>query len=109
MSRVAHVPPFPANDSVLPRPMRWWVYLCGDHKGNIIYAGRTGNLEPRMRQHASVDSAWWSEVAMIEYRLCSSEEDMKEAERRIICLYHPKFNRTFPSCKFCGVDGCGVR
>lgn len=61
----------------------YYVYRFKDNKENILYVGRTHNLEQRFRQHEHLTD----NITKIEYIECLSETDMVIKEIYYINLY----------------------
>ena len=63
--------------------MNYYVYRFKDESGDIIYVGRTDNLDRRFSQHEHLTD----DVKIIEYIECQSEADMLWKEIYYINLY----------------------
>lgn len=85
------------------------VYRFIDGKGNIIYVGKTVNINNRMQQHFSdkghLPKECYNSVAKIEYQKYKTESDSLIMETYYITKYSPKYNklgqsRDFPTITF---------
>ena len=73
-----------------------YVYRFIDGKGNIIYIGKTVNINSRMQQHFSnghLDKQCYNSVAKIEYQKYKTESDSLIMETYYITKYSPKYNK----------------
>ena len=74
-----------------------YVYRFIDGKGNIIYVGKTVNINNRMQQHFSdkghLSKECYNAVAKIEYQKYKTESDSLIMETYYITKYSPKFNK----------------
>ena len=73
-----------------------YVYRFIDGKGNIIYVGKTVNINSRMQQHFSnghLDKQCYNSVAKIEYQKYKTESDSLIMETYYITKYSPKYNK----------------
>ena len=86
-----------------------YVYRFLDGYGNIIYFGKTVNIDLRMQQHFSdkghLPKECYNSVAKIEYQKYKTESDSLIMETYYITKYSPKFNklqqsRDFPTIQF---------
>ena len=73
-----------------------YVYRFIDGKGNIIYIGKTVNINSRMQQHFSnghLDKQCYNSVAKIEYQKYKTESDSLIMETYYITKHSPKYNK----------------
>ena len=74
-----------------------YVYRFIDGKGNIIYVGKTVNINNRMQQHFSdkghLPKECYNSVAKIEYQKYKTESDSLIMETYYITKYSPKYNK----------------
>ena len=74
-----------------------YVYRFLDSKGNIIYVGKTVNINLRMQQHFSdkghLPKECYNSVAKIEYQKYKTESDSLIMETYYITKYSPKYNK----------------
>ena len=72
------------------------VYRFIDGKGNIIYVGKTVNINNRMQQHFSnghLPKECYNSVAKIEYQKYKTESDSLIMETYYITKYSPRYNK----------------
>lgn len=73
-----------------------YVYRFIDGKGNIIYVGKTVDINNRMQQHFSnghLPKECYNSVAKIEYQKYKTESDSLIMETYYITKYSPKYNK----------------
>ena len=73
-----------------------YVYRFLDSKGNIIYVGKTVNMDNRMQSHFTkghLPKECYNSVAKIEYQKYKTESDSLIMETYYITKYSPKFNK----------------
>ena len=73
----------------------YYVYRFLDSEGNILYVGKTNNLENRMYQHFNnghLDSNQYTRVDKVEYLQFEQESDQHIAEIYLINKFKPEFN-----------------
>ena len=73
-----------------------YVYRFIDGKGNIIYVGKTVNINSRMQQHFSnghLPKECYNAVCRIEYQKHKTESDALIMETYYITKYSPKYNK----------------
>ena len=74
-----------------------YVYRFIDCEGNVIYFGKTVNIDLRMGQHFSdkghLSKQCYNSVAKIEYQKYKTESDSLIMETYYITKYSPKFNK----------------
>ena len=73
-----------------------YVYRFLDSKGNIIYVGKTVNMDNRMQSHFTkghLSKECYNSVAKIEYQKYKTESDSLIMETYYITKYSPKFNK----------------
>ena len=73
-----------------------YVYRFLDSKGNIIYIGKTVNIDNRMQSHFTkghLPKECYNSVAKIEYQKYKTESDSLIMETYYITKYSPKFNK----------------
>ena len=62
-----------------------YVYVMYNDKNEVLYVGKTINIESRMRQHFGKDAEEWKmEVKNIKYMNCFTEIDMSIYEIYLI-------------------------
>lgn len=74
-----------------------YVYKFIDEKNNVLYVGKTVNMEYRMRNHFSkkshlYGSGLYEKVQRIEYITCKSEYEALQKELAYISFYKPRYN-----------------
>ena len=70
-----------------------YVYVMYNDKNEVLYVGKTINIESRMRQHFGKDAEEWKmEVKNIKYMNCFTEIDMSIYEIYLINVLKPKYN-----------------
>jgi excinuclease UvrABC nuclease subunit len=85
-----------------------YVYRFLDSKGNIVYIGKTVNMDNRMQSHFTkghLSKECYNSVAKIEYQKYKTESDSLIMETYYITKYSPKYNklqqsRDLPTIKF---------
>ena len=73
-----------------------YVYRFLDSKGNIIYIGKTVNMDNRMQSHFTkghLPKECYRSVAKIEYQKYKTESDSLIMETYYITKYSPKYNK----------------
>ena len=73
-----------------------YVYRFLDSKGNIIYIGKTVNMDNRMQSHFTkghLPKECYNSVAKIEYQKYKTESDALIMETYYITKYSPKYNK----------------
>lgn len=73
-----------------------YVYRFLDGKGNIIYVGKTVNMDNRMQNHFNkghLPKECYNSVAKIEYQKYKTESDSLIMETYYITKYSPKYNK----------------
>ena len=74
-----------------------YVYRFIDCEGNVIYFGKTVNIDLRMGQHfgdkGHLPKECYRSVAKIEYQKYKTESDSLIMETYYITKYSPKFNK----------------
>lgn len=75
--------PLPGKDTPL-------VYIFRDAEGAPLYIGRTDNLHLRVRAHR--DTAWFAEVAALDWEVCASRAESVQREREYIARHTPPYN-----------------
>lgn len=75
-----------------------YIYRFLDSRLNILYVGKTVNLDRRIKQHFGSrghkkGSGLYEQVYKIEYIKCESEYISLQKELYYINLYKPKFNK----------------
>jgi predicted GIY-YIG superfamily endonuclease len=68
------------------------VYLAYDADGQLLYAGMSGSLPVRMRDHR-VAHDWWKQVARIELEHFSTRAEALAREAQLIGRLRPPRNR----------------
>lgn len=74
-----------------------YVYKFIDEKNNVLYVGKTVNMDYRMKQHFSKSSHLshtdlYTKVQRIEYMTCKSEYEALQKELMYINFYKPRYN-----------------
>ena len=74
-----------------------FVYKFIDEKNNVLYVGKTVNMDARMKQHFSQKShlhgsGLYEQIQRIEYMTCKNEFEALQKELMYINFYKPKFN-----------------
>ena len=89
--------------------MTSYVYRFKDVSDNIIYVGKTVDMQKRMNQHfggkGHLDPKCYKSVAKIEYQKYKTESDSLIMETYYITKYSPKYNKLgqskdIPTIKF---------
>ena len=74
-----------------------YCYRFKDINGNIIYVGKTVDINKRMTQHfggkGHLDKECYKSVARIEYQKYKTESDALIYETYYITKYSPKYNK----------------
>ena len=73
-----------------------YVYRFLDSTGNIIYIGKTVNMDNRMQSHFTkghLPKECYRSVAKIEYQKYKTESDSLIMETYYITKYSPKYNK----------------
>ena len=73
-----------------------YIYRFLDSKGNIIYVGKTVNMDNRMQNHFNkghLPKECYNSVAKIEYQKHKTESDALIMETYYITKYSPKYNK----------------
>lgn len=80
-----------------------YVYKFEDIYGNILYIGKTNNMERRMAQHfggnGHVDSKCYRDTARVYYMQFHSDGDALLVEQYMIGKYDPPYNKLGKSKK----------
>ena len=74
-----------------------YVYKFIDEKDNVLYVGKTVNMEQRMKHHFSKKSHLahtdlYTRVQRIEYMTCKDEFEALQKELIYINFYKPRYN-----------------
>ena len=74
-----------------------YCYRFLDEKNNVLYVGKTVNMDYRMKQHFSKRSHLahtdlYTKVQRIEYITCKSEYEALQKELAYINFYKPRYN-----------------
>lgn len=74
-----------------------YVYKFLDEKNNVLYIGKTVNMEQRMKNHFSkkshlANTDLYSKVQRIEYLTCKDEFEALQKELVYINFYKPRYN-----------------
>ena len=74
-----------------------FVYKFIDEKNNVLYVGKTVNMDARMKNHFSKKShlhgsGLYEQIQRIEYMTCKNEFEALQKELMYINFYKPKFN-----------------
>lgn len=74
----------------------YYVYRFFNINNEIVYVGKTNNIDSRMRQHFSdkghLKPEQYAQVQRVEYTECPSQLDMDILEKYLINLWQPPFN-----------------
>ena len=73
-----------------------YVYRFLDSKGNIIYVGKTVNMDNRMQSHFTkghLSKECYNSVAKIEYQKYKTESDSLIMETYYITKHSPRYNK----------------
>ena len=77
--------------------MTSYVYRFKDVSDNIIYVGKTVDMQKRMNQHfggkGHLDTKCYKSVAVIEYQKYKTESDSLIMETYYITKYTPRYNK----------------
>ncbi len=75
---------------------KFYIYKMYDETNELLYIGKTTNIEQRMNCHFSKDmierQEWKNEVAYIDYYEFKTKVDMDIMELYYIALERPKYN-----------------
>lgn len=74
-----------------------FVYKFLDEKNNVLYIGKTVNMDQRMKNHFSkkshlANTDLYSKVQRIEYLTCKDEFEALQKELAYINFYKPRYN-----------------
>ena len=74
-----------------------FVYKFISDKNQVLYVGKTVNMDARMKQHFSKKShlhgsGLYEQIQRIEYMTCKNEFEALQKELMYINFYKPKFN-----------------
>lgn len=74
-----------------------FVYKFISDKNQVLYVGKTINMDARMKQHFSKKShlhgsGLYEQIQRIEYMTCKNEFEALQKELMYINFYKPKFN-----------------
>ena len=74
-----------------------FVYKFISDKNQVLYVGKTVNMDARMKQHFSQKShlhgsGLYEQIQRIEYMTCKNEFEALQKELMYINFYKPKFN-----------------
>ena len=74
-----------------------FVYKFISDKNQVLYVGKTVNMDARMKQHFSkkshlFGSGLYEQIQRIEYMTCKNEFEALQKELMYINFYKPKFN-----------------
>ena len=74
-----------------------FVYKFISDKNQVLYVGKTVNMDARMKQHFSqkshlYGSGLYEQIQRIEYMTCKNEFEALQKELMYINFYKPKFN-----------------
>lgn len=75
--------------------MKNYVYRFKDKNENIIYIGKTTDINYRIKFHNHLDNKCYEEVKTIEYIAFKTSDDMDIAERYLIAKFKPKYNTIY--------------
>ena len=73
----------------------YFIYRFRDSKGNILYVGKTTNLNPRILTHfknGHLPKECYENTSFIEYAICETESDMNIYELYYISKNKPIYN-----------------
>ena len=75
--------------------MKNYVYRFKNEKQEVIYIGKTIDLDGRIRKHKHLDNKCYEEIKTVEYITLNTVDDMDLAERYLIAKYKPKYNTVY--------------
>lgn len=86
-----------------------YVYKMIDISNQVLYVGKTVNMNRRMKQHFSTKShlhgrGLYENVQRIEYLNCKNEYEALQTELYYINYYKPKFNKEAKIADFVAID-----
>lgn len=76
--------------------MRTCLYRHYNENGDLLYVGVSLNLAARLNQHATT-SQWFHQIFRVEVEWFDTREAALNAERAVIVLERPLFNKIFQS------------
>lgn len=75
--------------------MKNYIYRFKNQKEEVIYIGKTIDIDSRINKHSHLDRKCYDEVRIIEYITLNTIDDMDLAKRYLIAKYKPKYNKTY--------------
>lgn len=75
--------------------MKNYIYRFKNENQEVIYIGKTIDLENRIKKHKHLDDKCYEEVETVEYITLNTIDDMDIAERYLIAKYKPKYNKIY--------------
>jgi excinuclease UvrABC nuclease subunit len=74
-----------------------YIYKFYNEQDEVIYIGKTTDLQMRFNAHRNTKS-WWHEVSEIKYIECQDNFEMTTYERYYIRKFNPKYNVAERDC-----------
>lgn len=75
--------------------MKNYIYRFKNKNQEVIYIGKTIDLENRIKKHKHLENKCYEEVETVEYITLNTIDDMDIAERYLIAKYKPKYNKIY--------------
>lgn len=72
-----------------------YVYRFLNDKDEIIYIGRSKNLDKRLYNHNHLPEECYKEIKRIEYAICKNDDESSICERYFINIFSPKYNTQY--------------
>ena len=69
-----------------------YVYKLLDNKGNVLYVGKTNNLQRRLTEHIT-NQEWGNEIDSLYYAICRDDFEQRTYENYYIIKSNPKYNK----------------
>lgn len=69
-----------------------YIYKLLDKDGDVLYVGKTNNLERRLKEHIS-NQEWAGEIDSLYYAICRDDFEQKVYENYYIIRSNPKYNK----------------
>lgn len=69
-----------------------YVYKLLDKKGNVLYVGKTNNLQRRLTEHIT-NQEWGNEIDSLYYAICRDDFEQRTYENYYIIKSNPKYNK----------------
>ena len=71
------------------------IYRFKNENQEVIYIGKTIDLNNRIRRHKHLDDKCYEEIKTVEYITLNTVNDIDLAERYLIAKYKPKYNTVY--------------